>query len=115
MHNVEAWAEVISDVVDLVPEEHRAEVVALVAAIEKRERKKREKDPFITASEVDFLASPGVQNWHTIMRLTSLVVQVCVRRISNNHHPKDAAAILFAEHPYGYGSGQLRDYLDKLI
>jgi hypothetical protein len=115
MHNVEAWAEVISDVVDLVPEEHRAEVVALVAAIEQRERKKRKKDPFIKTSEIDFLATPGVRHWDAIMRLTSLVVQVLVRRISNNHHPQDAAAILFVEHPYGNGSGQLRDYLDKLV
>src|SRR5947208_11455417 len=66
MHNVEAWAEVIQDVLDLVPEELQAEVVALVAAGEERERKKREKDLFITASETDFLATPGVRHHEAV-------------------------------------------------
>jgi hypothetical protein len=45
------------------------------------------------------------------MRLRSLVVQVFTRRISNNHSKPDAAAILFARHPYGHGSQYLGDYL----
>jgi len=30
------------------------------------------------------------------------------------HSPKDAAQILFARHPHGSGSGELRDYLEGL-
>jgi hypothetical protein len=45
------------------------------------------------------------------MRLKSLVVQVFVRNIANNHSPGDTAEILFAQHRYGAGSGCLRDYL----
>lgn|SRR5262249_29913502 len=58
--------------------------------------------------------TPGLRHWNAIMRLRSLVVQVFVRRIRNNHSPKDAAQILFARHPHGSGSGELRDYLEGL-
>ena len=56
---------------------------------------------------------PHHRYWNVIMRLQSLVVQVFVRRISNNHSSKDAAAILFAKHPYGQGSRMLADYLPR--
>src|SRR4051812_26740592 len=52
--------------------------------------------------------------WNVIMRLSSLIVQVLVRRIRNNHSPKVAGENLFAAHPFGDGSGQLSDYLDGL-
>jgi len=48
------------------------------------------------------------------MRLKSLLVQVFVRDITNNNSEKDAAAILFADHRYGTGSGQLLDYISDL-
>ena len=48
------------------------------------------------------------------MRLKSLVVQVFARSITNNHSPQDAAALLFADHRYGTGSGCLGDYIDDL-
>jgi len=37
-----------------------------------------------------------------------------VRDITNNHSAGDAAAILFAEHPYGHGARRLGDYLSRL-
>jgi hypothetical protein len=43
------------------------------------------------------------------MRLKSLIIQVFARTISNSHSPRDAAKLLFAEHPYGTGSRYLGD------
>jgi hypothetical protein len=45
---------------------------------------------------------------------SSLIVQVLVRSITNNHSPERASAILFREHRDGTGSGWLPDYLDGL-
>jgi len=42
VENVEAWAEVIKDVLWLVPMDRRAEVLALATKTEEAERKKRE-------------------------------------------------------------------------
>ena len=116
IENVEAWAEVIKEVLRLVPMDRRAAVLALAAKNEEAEREEWERSAgalkFVDLTE-DYKNSPGIRHWHTIMRLKSLVVQVFVRRITNNHSPKDAAQILFASHPYGTGSGELRDYLER--
>jgi hypothetical protein len=117
IENVEAWAEVIKDLLWLVPIDRRADVLALVAKNEEAARKEREAtDGFrlIPFAEINFDKSPGLRHWNAIMRLKSLVVQVFVRRIANNHSAEDAAQILFAPHPYGNGSGLLRDYLKDL-
>jgi hypothetical protein len=45
------------------------------------------------------------------MRLKSLMVQVFVRDIVNNHHPDRGKSLLLAHHPHGNGSGDLEDYL----
>jgi hypothetical protein len=58
--------------------------------------------------------APGIRHWNVIMRLKSLLVQVFVRDITNNHSKADAAAILFVEHRHGTGSGWLPDYLRDL-
>jgi hypothetical protein len=54
---------------------------------------------------------PGQRHWNAIMRIKSLLVQVFVRDIANNHTPQDAASILFAKHPHGTGSRLLQHYL----
>jgi hypothetical protein len=116
VENVEAWVEIVYDLLDLVPDDLRARVLAFAAEKEEAARKELEEaGGFIarTLSEID-LNTPGIRHWHTIMRLKSLVVQVFVRHIRNNHSPKDAAGILFVEHPHGDGSGSLGDYLDDL-
>ena len=117
IENVEAWAEVIKQVFHLVPVDDRLALLALVARNEQAERKEREQSggalKYVDISKWDD-STPGLRHWHTIMKLESLVVQVFVRRITNNHSKKDAAQILFARHPHGSGSGELRDYLDGL-
>jgi hypothetical protein len=55
-----------------------------------------------------------LQNWHAVKEAASLIVQVLVRSITNNHSPNDAAKVLFREHRRGTGSGWLPDYLDGL-
>ena len=117
IENVEAWAEVFKAVLYLVPMDRRAAVLALATKNENAERKERERSEgaleYVDISKWDDSA-PGLRHWNAIMRLMSLVVQVLVRRIRNNHSPKDAAQILFARHPHGSGSGELRDYLEGL-
>jgi hypothetical protein len=112
--NVEAWAEVIRDVLWLMPIERRAEVLALVTENEEAERKERTGRITATPYSFGLKDTPGLRHWDTIMRLKSLVVQVFVRSISNNHSPKEAAEILFAPHPHGSGSRVLEDYLRRL-
>jgi hypothetical protein len=113
MINAEAWAEVFKDVLYLVPEEIRASVLTLVAQNEEARRKEAE---WLRASAINEIGmdAPGLRHWDAIARLRSLVIQVLVRRVKNNNSPEDAAKILFAEHPYGHGSGRLGDYLDGL-
>ena len=113
--NVEAWAEIIGDLLFHVPADNRAEVLALAMANEEHERKEREAHggwKFHTLSD-DFMKEPAQRHWNAITRLKSLVIQVFVRDVANNHSPKDAASILFTEHPYGTGSRLLKDYLPR--
>jgi hypothetical protein len=112
--NVEAWAEVIGHLLYRVPEDRRAAVLALAIKNEEGKRKERETNGGLQYVDLAKNDTPGLRHWHTIMKLESLVVQMFVRRIRNNHSPKDAARILFASHRYGSGSGELRDYLDGL-
>jgi hypothetical protein len=114
--NVEAWAEVIEDLLYLVPGDLRAEVLALAVKNEETARKERETSGrFKLVPFADLAQSPGLQHWDVIMRLKSLLVQVFVRNITNNHSKKDAADILFVEHRHGTGSGWLPDYIGDLM
>src|SRR5262249_18161540 len=118
VENVEAWAEVIADLLRLVPIDQRSTVLALATKNEEAECKPRAATGglrcFSYAELVALKDSPGRRHWNAIMRLKSLVVQVFVRSVTNNHSPKDAAHILFATHAYGRGSGLLQDYLSNL-
>jgi hypothetical protein len=111
MTNVEAWAGVFDDILRIVPEEIRADVVALAGRNEEAERK---RPKLFTAAELKNMALPGAGHQDAIARLESLIVQVLVRHITNDHSPEEAAKILFADHPYGDGSGSLIDYLEGL-
>jgi hypothetical protein len=118
LKNIEAWAEVIKDMLGLVPIEQRAVVLALVVKNEEAEREAN--NGVVRMMDVAELKNedntPGLRHWNAIMRLSSLVVQVLVRRIANNHSPEDAANILFMQHygRGGRGSGLLEDYLRPL-
>jgi hypothetical protein len=116
MANVEAWAEVVSDMLSLMEPEQRLSVLHLATEREEKEADEREKAApglvFITFDEASL--QQCCKHWNVKMRLRSLIVQVFVRRIRNNHSPKDAAKILFARHRHGNGSGELGDYIDDL-
>jgi hypothetical protein len=112
IENVEAWAEIFRNILHLTPIERRAEVLALVSKNNEAERAAGVR--ILSAAEFCDPNTPGLRNWHIIMRLASLVIQVFTRRIVNNHSAKEATAILFAPHPYGRGSRLLRDYLRRL-
>src|SRR5262249_39908993 len=118
IENVEAWAELIKDVLWLMPVERRADVLALAVKNEGAEHEERVTRggalKFIDLTDDSWMNSPRHRHRNVIMRLRSLVVQVFVRRITNNHSKEDAAQILFAPHPYGNGSGLLQDYLRDL-
>jgi hypothetical protein len=110
VENVEAWAEILKEVLYCVPIELRAQMLALATKNEEAEREVGIRLIPFPELGVDN-RRPGHRHWHAIMRLKSLVVQVFVRSIANKHSRKDATQILFAPHPYGSGSGLLRDYL----
>jgi hypothetical protein len=107
VENVEAWAEVIKDLLYLVPCDRSATVLALAT----KNDKIKEADWKPMSFSDDWINEPGQRHWHAIMRLKSLVIQVFARDINNNHSPEEATRILFAEHPHGYGSGLLEDYI----
>jgi hypothetical protein len=120
VENVEAWAEVIKDILDLIPNEQRMEVLAFVSKDkEKIEREHEEKiarvDARLDTLGLRFLSQIDGLYWRRVPRLKSLVVQMLVRDIVTHHNPKEAAQILFAPHPYGNGSKRpLQDYLRRL-
>jgi hypothetical protein len=114
-------AEVIEDLLCLVPPEKRLEVIKQVAAKEELAAKKREERGdrlelmfFDEASMERWEASPANRYWNHIMRFKSLVIQIFTRDITNDHSKEKAAQILFMEHKNGHGSGWLPDYLDGL-
>jgi hypothetical protein len=115
IHNVEAWTQVIEQVVHLAPRLKRTEILERILERERAERKKEEEWSgswrCVRASDIDWQNSPGVRHWDTIKRLTSLVVQVLVRNITCYNSPKTASKLLFAHHRYGTGSGNLDEYL----
>ena len=117
VQNVEAWAEIIKDISYLIPIDQRLDVLML--ALKNEEVQKAERDArggklfFMTAKELSKIDTPGLRHWHTIIRFQSLVVQVLMRRIANNHSAADAKKILFVQHRYGRGSGLLEDYLPE--
>jgi hypothetical protein len=115
--NIEAWAEMIEDMLALMPPDSRIEALRAALKNEETARKERAENPYglciMDAAELCG-ASPGLRHWNAIMRLKSLVVQVFVRDITNNHSPANAAKILFAHHRHGHGSGRLDEYLNNV-
>jgi hypothetical protein len=113
MANNAAWAELITDVLHLLPPSQRAEILALATQKEEAAKVKREASGWIDWDIVDFTEhkSLGVRHRTALARLKSLVVQVFVRDIANGHSRPDAAKILFAPQRHGTGSGRLSDYL----
>ena len=91
-----------------------AEVLALVLKKEEADRKNMGDHLKTLSFNELFDMSPGLRHWNAIMRLKSLVVQVFVRNITNNHSPADATALLFGHQHFGTGSGELFDYLGDL-
>jgi hypothetical protein len=114
IQNVEAWAEVVEDLLYLVPTDKRAAVLALATEKERQEQKKRDESGGLIIMNAAELANATFPHWNVIMRLKALLIQVLVRNITNNHSKEDAAAILFAHQRYGNGSGYLLDYLEDL-
>jgi hypothetical protein len=117
--NIEAWAEMIEDMLALMPPDSRIEVLRAAVKKEETERKERAENPYgglciMDAAELCEASSGGLRHWNAIMRLKSLVVQVFVRDITNNHSPASAAKILFAHHRHGHGSGRLHEYLNNV-
>jgi hypothetical protein len=106
------WREAIQKALYCVPFEHRAEVLKQLTA-------KHADDlagPRFKVISFQELTAPSETDglWNPIIRASSLIVQVLVRSIRNNHSPERASAILFREHREGTGSGWLPDYLDGL-
>jgi hypothetical protein len=116
VENIEAWAEIIEDLLFCAPPDKRTEILATATKNEETARKRREANGgFVIMTAADFdVNSPGLRHWNAIMRLKSLLVQVFARNITNNHSPADAAKLLFAPHRHGTGSGSLSDYIDDL-
>jgi hypothetical protein len=119
-NDVEAWAVVVEDVLDLVPSDKRAVVLAAVVAKAEKDAAEAGANPLgiHDAGDFDWENSPAIRYWHDAMELRSVVVQVFTRRIRNNNSPENAARILFNEHirgsRKGRGSGWLPHYLDGL-
>ena len=110
------WREAIQKALHCVPYELRDKV--LKQLVDKRTAEAR--GPRFKVMSFSELMAPTDSDglWNPIARATSVIVQVIVRSITNNHSPERAAAILFREHREpdwrGNGSGWLPDYLDGL-
>jgi hypothetical protein len=115
--NISAWAEIVIDMLWLVPRELHEDVLKL--AIERAaDQKRADENGLISWTPADtknWLQSPGIKSYGAIMRLKALLIQVFVRNITNSHSAEDAAKLLFARQRYGTGSGELRDYVGDLV
>jgi hypothetical protein len=113
--NVEAWAEIIEDMLARAPADERMKILHLAVQKEQAAIKDRERNGGLRAidmSKWDPASIPRRQD--AISRLKSLVVQVFARDITSDHSPSDAAGILFSYHIAGLGSRYLSDYIDDL-
>jgi hypothetical protein len=111
-------AKVIEDLLFLVAPSKRIEVLERAVANEEAASRKRHEscglEVWTIADLPETQACPGWRYWNSIMQFKSLIIQVFLRNITNNHSREDAAKILFMEHRNGTGSGWLPDYLDGL-
>jgi hypothetical protein len=114
VENIEAWAEVIREMLCCVPSERRSAVLALATKNEEAARQEREWKRINLASSVDWKQHSANRYRNTIERLKSLVVQVFVRSITSINSAEDAAQILFTHRLHGLGSRRLQDYLRYL-
>jgi hypothetical protein len=113
IRDVEAWVQVIERMLHSAEPDQRVKILERALEGEKQKEERRIKAhglEFITAEDLRKLPFPR----NATARLKSLLVQVFVRDIANNHSPKEAAKILFAEHCFGNGSRRLGDYLDNV-
>jgi hypothetical protein len=108
VRNVEAWAEVIKDMLCHVPSDLRLDVLALATKNEEAAKAERDAHDGLRAVDITLTDTPGLRQWHAVMRLKSLIVQIFTRTIANNHSSAEAKKILFVQHRYGYGSGFVR-------
>src|SRR3954464_13561068 len=106
IENVEAWAEIVADALFLAPPDRRAEILALAVQNEEVEQRDRDTNgPFKVVKYADInLNTPRHRHWNVIMRLKSLIVQVFVRDVTNDHSPDEAENLLFARQRFGAGS-----------
>jgi hypothetical protein len=113
--NVEAWAEIVEDLLYLVPVKDRMKVLDIARTKEEAAIAERAEHGGFTVWTFNADDnSQALRNWNVIMRLKSLIIQVFTRNITNNHSPENAAKLLFAEHPYETGGCCLSDYIDDL-
>jgi hypothetical protein len=106
------WREAIQKALYCVPLDDRAEVLRQLTEAHAAKL----AGPRLKIISFHELTAPSETDglWNPIIRASSLIVQVLVRTITNNHSPERASAILFREHREGTGSGWLPDYLDGL-
>jgi hypothetical protein len=109
---------VIEDLLFLVAPSKRIEVLERAVANEEAASRKRHASCGLEVWTIADLpvtqACPGWRYSNSIMQFKSLIIQVFLRNITNNHSREDAAKILFMGHRNGTGSGWLPDYLDGL-
>jgi hypothetical protein len=112
--DVAIWTGVLEDVLFCVPREIRLTVLRKLAEDHEKREAERERCglKLLTVRDLCSIEEPKYANAQD--EATSLVVQVLVRAITNNHSGEDAAKILFREHRRGTGSGWLPGYLDGL-
>ena len=107
---IAVWTEVVEHVLYCVPPSIKREIVA--AVVEKTNEPQKTAWTFADIEEMG--QGPGLKYWDAINEAMSLVIQVLLRRITNNHSAEGAAKVLFREHRYGTGGCWLPEYLDGL-
>jgi hypothetical protein len=110
---IAVWFKAMENVLFCLPPAVRLEVLHRLTAseIERIQCRKNEIIQLISLADFDLAT---FENWRAVKEAASLIIQVLVRSITNNHSPNDAAKVLFREHRRGTGSGWLPDYLDGL-
>jgi hypothetical protein len=111
-------AKVIEDLLFLVAPSKRIEVLERAVANEEAASRKRHEscglEVWTIADLPETQASPGWRYWNSIMQFKSLIIQVFLRNITNNHSKEMQRRSCLWSIRNGTGSGWLLDYLDGL-
>jgi hypothetical protein len=93
---VEVWFNALEIIVPHIPESVRMQILQKLIDDE-AERQRKKDDVFEFEFKYWKLDDVAIRDWSPMMRARSVIAQVLVRSVRNNHSPEKAARLLFGD------------------